>query len=261
MNSVSVLLRGGLGNILFQVSTAYAVSKRDNMDFCVDLSKYHGGRYDVNKYFPNILRKIKVCNFFNHDFFFGESQHTYSGIPKFSSDTKLNGYFQSEKYFKEYRKEILELLSPNSEIINKLENRFGEILKKDTCSIHIRRGDYIHLSEYYFNLPLNYYEKSVNIIGSNKTFLVFSDDIEWCKSNLDFIENKIFIDDLEDYESLYLMSLCKNNITSNSTFGWWGAWMNENEDKIVVCSNEWFGKSLKHLLNSSDINCENWIKL
>lgn len=261
MKSVSVNLAGGLGNVLFQIATGYVTSLKNDMNFCVDLSKHHGGHHCMNKYFSNILRKIEFCDFFNHDYIFGESSHEYSEIPKLSANTKLNGYFQSEKYFVDFRNEILELFSPTEEITNLLNNKFREILIEDNCSIHVRRGDYVSLPDYYVNLTIDYYKKCVDEIGNDKLFLIFSDDIEWCKDNFYFIKNKIFVDNLEDYESLYLMSLCKNNIISNSTFGWWGAWMNQNNEKIVISSSEWFGPKLNHLLNSKDINCENWIKI
>jgi hypothetical protein len=258
---ISIIIRGGLGNILFQIATACSISIRDSMSFCIDASHYHGGHFNLEKYYKNFFRKLNFCNNFKEDFFFGESQHEFREIPKFESNTKLTGYFQSEKYFVQHRKEILELFSPPDEILIKLNSEFGNLLSEETCGIHIRRGDYIHLYEFYFNLGIDYFKSAVSEIGEEKTFLIFSDDIDWCKNNFNFVKNKIFIENLDDFESIYLMSICKDNIISNSTFGWWGAWLNQNENKKVVCSEKWFGDSLKHLLNSKDINCENWIKL
>jgi hypothetical protein len=252
---------GGLGNMLFQISTSYAASLRNGMDFCADLSNYHGGHGDISRYFTNILRNVKFCGPTIVESVYGESNHYYSELPLFSSSTKLIGYFQSEKYFNEFRKEILDFLSPTIEITKKLTIKFGRFLNNETCSIHVRRGDYVDLSDFYINLSEKYFESAVKKIGEDKMFLIFSDDINWCKKNLNFIDNKIFVEGLEDYESIYLMSMCKHNIISNSTFGWWGAWMNKNENKIVVSSSQWFGPNLVGLLDSKDINCKNWIKI
>jgi hypothetical protein len=88
-------------------------------------------------------------------------------------------------------------------------------------------------------------------------FLIFSDDIEWCKSNLDFIKNKIFISGNLDYQDLYLMSMCNHNIISNSSFSWWGAWLNNHKNKKVIYPSRWFNFSA----DTSEIGGENWIKI
>jgi 5'(3')-deoxyribonucleotidase len=94
----------------------------------------------------------------------------------------------------------------------------------------------------------------------NSIFLIFSDDIEWCKENFPNISDKfIFIEGNKDYEDLYIMSKCKNNIISNSTFSWWGAWLNQNENKKVVAPLKWFGSSINH--NTKDLYCDGWIKI
>jgi hypothetical protein len=88
-------------------------------------------------------------------------------------------------------------------------------------------------------------------------FLVFSDDINWCEENLK-LENSIYINDEKDYNELYLMSLCDNNIIANSSFSWWGAWLNKNDDKLVVGPTKWFGPAINH--KTSDILPDEWIK-
>jgi hypothetical protein len=104
---------------------------------------------------------------------------------------------------------------------------------------------------------LSYYEKSVSIIGEDKLYVIFSDDINWCKENLNFIKNKIFVTDNLDYQDMYLMSMCKNNIIANSSFSWWGAWLNKNTNKKVVYPYIWFNFGP----DASQIGCENWIKI
>ena len=113
-------------------------------------------------------------------------------------------------------------------------------------------------------MGINYYLNSLNylksITNSNFKIFVFSDDIKWCEENFGFLNNKTFISDNKDYEDLYLMSMCKNNIIANSTFSWWGAWLNKNENKQVIIPSKWFGISNSHL-NTNDLYCDKWIKL
>jgi hypothetical protein len=252
---------GGLGNLMFQAAAGYSLSLRDNLEFSVDTRNYHGGKYGYVRYLDNIFRKIQICNTFDCDNVFGEQGHDYHEIPRITKDTKLNGYFQTEKYFQNFRNEILELFSPTEEITQKLEDNYQDILSKKNVSIHIRRGDYLDLKDYYQQLTLDYYKKATDLFGDEYCYVIFSDDIQWCKENFGFLNEIVFIEDLEDYEQIYLMSMCDNNIISNSTFGWWGAWMNMNPDKKVVGPDVWFGPKLVNQLNSKDIICNNWIKI
>jgi hypothetical protein len=105
---------------------------------------------------------------------------------------------------------------------------------------------------------IEYYNKSIEHLKDiTDLFIVFSDDIEWCKNNIKS-ENIIYIQDEKDYIEIYLMSLCDNNIISNSSFSWWGAWLNRNENKIVIGPKIWFGSEIQH--NTSDILPEKWVK-
>lgn len=260
MNTLSIDIKGGLGNVMFQIATAYAASIENNMLFTVDRRNYHGAHHELNKYSSNILRNV-VYSDLNIDFdYFGEKEFKYNKLPKFTTNTKLNGYFQSEKYFKKYRNEILEYFEPTKDIVDKVKLIYGDVLHKKTCSIHVRRGDYLHLETFHPVLSINYYKESFNKLGSDLVYLIFSDDISWCKENFDFIPNKIFVDDLEDYEEIYLMSLCNNNIIANSSFGWWGAWLNKNIHKKIIFPKVWFGPSLLYH-DTSDIYIEKSFKL
>jgi hypothetical protein len=260
-NIVSVDLRGGLGNMLFQISTGYAVSLKNNMDLIVDLTYYHGGHYHIGKYLPNILRNIKFSQ--SHLLYpcIWETAFHYQEIPVCNGNTKLNGYFQSEKYFVSHRKEIIELFKPDEITNEKIKTKYSKILEENnTCSIHVRRGDYLGLPNHFQTLTEEYYMKSSNPFNKDDLFLIFSDDISWCQKNFDFIKNKIFITDLEDYEEIYLMSLCNNNIIANSSFSWWGAWLNENNDKIIISPKKWFGPAFQ-TNNTKDLIPENWISI
>ncbi|MPN39089.1 O-antigen biosynthesis glycosyltransferase WbnK [bioreactor metagenome] len=110
--------------------------------------------------------------------------------------------------------------------------------------MHIRRGDYVNTySNYYHILDDTYYLNAIAYIRdkcTNTKLFVFSDDIEWAQNNYKDIENIIFVAQNKSYEDMYLMSLCKHNIIANSSFSWWGAWLNENDNKIVIAPKKWF---------------------
>jgi len=198
-------------------------------------------------------------------------------ILNLSGNFYLDGYWQSEKYFSAkggsasggkdteniIRKELTlkELLSSKySELINNIKN-------SNSVSIHIRRGDDItnkKFSKVYNLLDKEHYQKAVRFIAekiNDPRFFIFSDDIEWVKQNLDIPYSKIFVsnaNETKDCEELILMSLCKHNITANSSFSWWGAWLNQNHSKIVISPDKWFNDKIG---NAKDLIPENWIKL
>jgi hypothetical protein len=259
-NYFSSKLMGGLGNYLFQISAAYALSIKYNKDLFFDIVDIHTGHNSYKTYINNFFKKIKFKELENDYWVYNEPLFEYKEIPYQGGNLKLIGYFQSDKYFKDYRKEILDIFDLNDELKNKLKIKFKKELNGNTCSIHVRRGDYLSLQNYHTSLQLSYYENAVKYIGEDKNYLIFSDDINWCIENFNFIKNKTFISNNKDYEDMYLMSLCDDNIIANSSFSWWGAWLNKNKNKKVVYPKEWFGPSNKHL-NTKDLFCELWIKI
>ena len=121
----------------------------------------------------------------------------------------------------------------------------------------MRRGDYINNNAYQ-QLNMDYYTKAMQMIGS-KEYYVFSEDITWCKQHFKG-SNITFIDDINPVNSLSLMASCSNNIIANSTFSWWGAWLNKLPNKIVIAPSKWFGPALSHH-NTKDILPKEWIQI
>lgn len=170
----------------------------------------------------------------------------------------VDGFFQSEKYFVHNRKELLEWFKIPEQIKEKIELKYSELLKQRTTSIHVRRGDYLRFPNHHPVQTIEYYNKSIEYLkGDTDLFIVFSDDIEWCKEYIK-ADNIIYVEDEKDYIEIYLMSLCDNNIISNSSFSWWGAWLNRNENKIVIGPKIWFGPEIQN--NTNDILPEKWVK-
>jgi hypothetical protein len=257
---ITIPLVGGLGNMLFQISAAYSTSIRDDKKFICDNISNMSPHNPPSHYLSTIFRKIKFEDLNYHTTIFSENGFHFNEIPKIHGNVKLSGFFQSEKYFIDHREQLLNLFEIDLPTKEKLYLKYSNELNLETCSIHVRRGDYVNIQEYHNLLSLDYYINSVNIIGDDNHYLIFSDDIDWCEKNLSFIKNKTFIKGNTDYEDLYLMSLCNNNIIANSTFSWWGAWLNTNENKKVISPKQWFGPRYSSYI-TKDLYCKNWIVL
>ncbi len=171
----------------------------------------------------------------------------------------INGFHQSEKYFIKYEKEIREFFKIPNEVKQFIDHKYKNLFNGDKLtSIHVRRGDYLKLSHVHKVLPIEYYNEAINKLDSiTDKFIVFSNDIEWCQTV--FIGDKyIFIDNEKDYIELYLMSLCNNHVIANSSFSWWGAWLNPDKNKTVIAPKDWFSHND---LNTDDLIPDSWIKI
>ena len=254
---IGTYLQGGLGNYMFQIAVAHslAVDNNDKALFSVDDSlKVHK---HLSAYMDNIFRFVNFEPRVKYTKGYGEPAFSYTPI-QYSNNLLLRGYFQSEKYFKHNREEILSMFTPTNEEIGYIHDKYGSILSNETCSIHIRRGDYLGLQEHHPVCTMKYYNEAITKVDATH-FLVFSDDIEWCKTK--FVgEQYTFIENEADVMDLHLMSFCKHNIIANSSFSWWGAWLNGNKNKVVVAPSKWFGPA-KAALNTKDIYPEGWIKI
>lgn len=178
----------------------------------------------------------------------------------------LNGYWGSEQYFIDIKDSIIEELTLNDTHINQAEpSVIDAISNENSVSVHFRRGAYLG-SSYWNNLSLDYYRKSINYIKervANPTFILFSDDIQWVKDNVGIDENHVFIENVSpDFMDLHYMSLCKHNIIANSTFSWWGAYLNKNPNKIVVAPTNWFDevKAQKAYIEQSSLPT-GWVRI
>lgn len=285
---IIVKIVGGLGNQMFQYAYAKELEQK-GYDVKIDISafdtyKLHGGyqldKYNIDlkvstykenkKYYSNsllskVLRKIGI-----------ETSNAIREKSLLFDNTFLNiednnyveGYFQSEKYFKDIRNILLEEFAIKQELFiytKEIKQNIEE--SKNSCSIHIRRGDFINAKNASIHgaCNLEYYQKAVEHIQTHVEdihYFIFSDDIRWVKENLK-LENAVYIESEEKripHEDIYLMSLCKHNIIANSSFSWWGAWLNHNNDKIVIAPKRWFASD-EFEKQSSDIVCDGWVRV
>jgi len=275
-----VRLQGGLGNQMFQCAFAYMLSIKNKEHFLLDTSLFRevsttSRSFELDK-FESRLQTVDLSFLFNRLVYIKARglQHCDELCFEFNShhltfrNTIVTGYFQSEKYFKDFRGEILKLFSFNPKLLsNATLNVANKIKHSNSVSIHIRRGDYISDSatfNFHGCCTMDYYNKAANLISKSVpdcNFFVFSDDIEWAKKNIKLEGVMHFISHntgKDSYQDMYLMSLCKHNILANSTFSWWAAWLNTYKNKIVITPKNWFRNEV---INTKDLIPADWTKI
>jgi hypothetical protein len=255
---VTCSLMGGLGNYMFQIATTLSVSIDNSIEYFFNINSVSKAHNHINTYTQNIFRKVKfVEHVLPIENVYAEPFFHYNKI-SYKNNLLLQGYFQSEKYFKHNTEKIVDLFEIDVSSKKYIEDKYGTLLKNNTCSLHVRRGDYLGLPDFHPSCDIDYYKQAMDFFDDDTLFLISSDDILWCKKNL-IKKNIIYLENNIDYLDLWIMSLCKNNIIANSTFSWWSAWLNQNESKKVIAPIKWFGKSLP--LNTEDLIPKEWIKI
>jgi hypothetical protein len=176
---------------------------------------------------------------------------------KIGDNIQYHGFFQSEKNFPDHAF-IRQLFEPSDEIKNEL-NKYNHLLEGITCSVHVRRGDYVRLSDLHPVQGMDYYNKACQVLEPQRIgkYLIFSDDIPWCRENFKH-HNCVFIEDV-DYIELFLMGRTTHHIIGNSSYSWWGAWLGEKEgETVVVAPKLWM---TKQNMGTDDIIPDRWIKI
>lgn len=223
---------GRLGNQMFQLAACIGYAKKYGVQWGVPNDTKEVPRF--HEFFPGLPRHDG--NEFRRYNAADPSQFNYQPIPFNESGLKLVGFFQSEKYFEGANDEIRSVFKLDVKPI-------------DAVSIHVRRGDYVKYSDSFPPLTFKYISDAVELLRnkgvSNVRLIYFSDDIEWCKSlpNPSIRTIPEYCEEADELRAMSLMSSCKHNIIANSTFSWWGSWLNPNPDKIVISPHHetWFG--------------------
>ena len=239
---VTNTLCGGLGNMMFQMSAAWAYSRRFGKEF--RYTQHIGSLHDSDlSLFNFVTANFIKCNKGIEFSLYNETDFSYFPIPQLDGNISLEGYFQSSKYFSD----VL--------TIGMLREKFNCSSKKERYPfIHIRRGDYVGKSNYHTVLPLEYYEGAMSVIKSDKYYIV-SDDMEWVKANF---HHKSFVYFEEPAINCFqLMASCDRGIIANSTFSWWGAYLSHSPRTYVAPKN-WFGPSGP---SNHDLYEKDWIIL
>lgn len=273
---------GGLGNQMFQCAAAITLAQKLGVEAKFDMSffsKKYSRAYGMDIFgiegnpvfdfrvilYWRLRRYRKFKNIFGLNIYAEKDNFCYDEeFEKIEDNTFIEGYFQSVKYFDEKLiRKTFEFKNPPTGLNAQAAE---DIMHSNSVSVHIRRGDYVQKARYQklFNeLTLDYYKNAQKIIEEkvkNPVYYVFSDDISWVREHLGF-KNAHYIEHNSgenSWEDMRLMSLCKHNIVANSSFSWWGAYLNSNSDKIVVGPKKWFNN--EHMI-TKDVCPPDWVLL
>ena len=268
-NTIIIKLGGGLGNQLFQYSFARALSLKHNRDFALDISWYKNPKKYyfncsilnfniVENYPPSFIRKYldlvakyrclyAINKIFNRSLISKllprqMSERQFNAQKTLKKDSMvLVGYWLKLEYFDRYVDMLRKEFTPKNKLTDKNAGYLKKIESSNSISVHIRRGAYVSDPEIYnayFHTSPDYYSRAISYMArkiKNPVFFIFSNEIGWAKENLRIDYPAVFVDsDGPDFEHLFLMSRCKHNIITSSSFSWWGAWSNDNKSKIVI---------------------------
>lgn len=286
---------GGLGNQMLQYAAGFALAERLKTDLLLDLSFYetqhlHAGltprqyelhwlgiqaqvcdettrkRFEKPPFYQKIGRMLGILPHFtrwNEPHF-----HYHPRWETLKGNVYLNGYWSSEKYFKEYRKTLKHIfLQQTSHLDSQNEGIVQSMKNTESVSIHVRRGDYLTnasaaafhgvCSPRYYQDALAYLKKK---LGDQVKLYVFSDDPDWVKDHLFQGESFTLLrhnSGSDSYKDLLLMACCKHHIIANSSFSWWGAWLGD-EDGMQIAPSQWF---LDQTIQTQDLYPTSWIRL
>lgn len=270
---VIVKIMGGLGNQLFQYAfgkyleihtqdqVKYDVNvhiknknftQRDldidyfkvQLPFCATSEKKTYVFFKNEGFFRRIERKLAQKFPYLHRHY-KVQKNAHSNEFMLESDSYYEGYWQYSEYLDEVREGILQEIKPNALFYEKHASVLRKMQESNSVAIHIRRGDYISIkvnADLFEVCDMEYYAAAMQLIESrisNPRYFVFTQDTEWAQENFkgndyEFIQGNSAIDDM------LLISFCKNQIIANSTFSWWGAWLNQQENKVVVAPKKWY---------------------
>jgi len=249
----------GLGNQMFCIATALGLAHKLNTNaFFPDLNLQH-----YQFYRDTIFHKLdthgKEQQIINS---YKEKPYTstkFNPIP-LQDNMKISGFFQSHKYFNFCKDKIINLFQVRNSMEEKIINNYGMYLDSKVVSLHVRRTDYLKFSGHYEILNHSYYQKALEYFPAAEIIFIFSDDIEWCKLHLpSFGKFTVYVEGQTDVEDLWLMSKVSGNVIANSTFSWWGAYLNKNNPTVIAPS-KWFGtkRTNDNNLEIKDLYPENW---
>jgi len=294
--SVLVELSGGFGNQMFQYAAGYALARRLGKQCTVDVGIYsprNPVKYQLDRFLgaPEIasafelpLRSILMARGVSNKIF-GRAPFVSLGLRRIRAfnegsafvfdrrfldiqgEVYLRGYYQSEKYFDGYADDIRGIFEFKNAPSPENSKIMDLMAKTDSVSVHIRRGDYVssaHTNQYHGTCPVSYYSDAFKLLGERcekPFFFVFSDDPAWCKANIHPPGGTVYIDHNrgdDSPEDMRLMARCRHHVIANSSFSWWGAWLNPYPEKIVVAPRKWLETKSVQVL---DLIPESWVTL
>ena len=263
---ITLSTMGGLGNQMFQIAALHSLCLSSPYSYEVCLRKHYGPNQGnhISSYKNSIFSKVPFgCTDHKNNLsdlsFLSHSPSLLNKVIEHHGSLSVDGYFQSPDYFSKHFDQILDLYKPTTEEINYLNKKY-DFNERSLC-IGVRRGDFHHLPLHTLQ-SVDYYIEAIEALKDKFSFdpdsiFLTTDDPEWCRENLGFLNFTLF-DENEDYLKLHAVSLCPFLVGANSTFHWWGAFLNQNSNKAFIFPRTWINGgaevSLDHLF-SKFTNC------
>lgn len=272
---------GRLGNQLFQFASTIGLARKLGYEVAFpveNMTVYNREHFkdgvtrditfDVPKCFEIPEELLKPISEIHTHYEVHEPHFHYSEkLLSIPDGSNLNGYYQTEKYFGHIRTELSKILTFNRDVCEQAESKMPfQLDKVERVSIHLRRGDYAGLSQWHPVCDGEYYSTAINLFNNennemDKRFLIFSDDIDYCKHFFGEHDGIVYIENNHPYVDLCMMSMCEHNIIANSSFSWWAAWLNKNPNKTVIAPKKWFGPAYEGIHDTKDLYCKTWIAI
>jgi hypothetical protein len=296
--SIATRIWGGLGNQMFQYASGLGMARRVDVPLTLDLSWFGN---DVDRPFlldqwqinATVADPTVIATYHASTTKWRQSlakrMPTIAATPlrgpiyrevghQFHADTfamrppvLFDGYFQSERYFLNISDDVRQQFSPRDTLSVGTGLTRSQIQQSDSpVSLHVRRGDYVtnpKANEVHGLAPMDYYKAAIAEIQSRRSgmphFFLFSDDPDWVREAFAFLPNKTVITGNDDrpWEDIVLMAACHDHIIANSTFSWWGAWLNPRADKTVIAPKRWFAGGDPKKMSDVDVVPPSWIRL
>jgi|688.fasta_scaffold01316_27 hypothetical protein len=251
-------VHGRAGNQLFQYACLYSVAKRNNYEFGVPYKNKHENPYFnfvLPEYFKNL--SAKDCSYYMPQYLYEPPCWEYNdSVFNVKDNTEIRGYFQSEKYFTDYKEDIKKEFTFKDEIYEESLYKRNQI-SDPLIAIHVRIGDFKLLKGKHPICDEQYYLRALSLLPQDIPYIIFSDTpYEVHHSLKTNSRNKNLNQNLNEKMDMCLMSMCNYHIIANSTFSWWGAWLSNTNQ--VIAPAKWFGDELD-IHKWSDLYCKNWI--
>lgn len=232
---------------MFQLAAAYAHCLRWGLPLAVpriELTERIVCRFDL--YEPPAVPQLPA---------YREPRFAFDPLPERLDDRSLHGYFQSAKYFADYEPEIRELFQPTGEVLGRAAAHLEQVRQpcRPVVAMGVRRTDYVAKQTFHPLCGLDYYADACGRF-SDPIIYVFSDDIPWCRENIHY-DGVQFCDEADHWVKLWTMAACDHHIIANSTYHWWGAWLNAKPHKKIIAPKRWFGWSAGDLQNQTGDLC------
>jgi len=277
MSFVTCYIQGGLGNQLFIIFTTLAVAKKQNLKYFIVRQPDSPSVTPRKTYYHNLLTKLETHDMLKVSIsamYREQNDMRYNEIPPITTNTMLVGYFQSRKYIDDIRDIIISTVALTDKKDIDTKNLSVKLIREKANGrkcvfVHVRRGDYLKLSDFHYNLPMEYYKKAIETYKEkhNCLFVIFSDDMDYCKEQFSLLLSKdetYYCKTSKDYVELMIMSDLDGAIIANSSFSWWGAYLMEakkelvnKESPLIISPRMWFTN--KHEQNDRNVDRDNWM--